>query len=54
MENYENNKNEIVSRIIDLKNTIEKEKKPRKKRESKKPKLPTFTICKGPVVVKFE
>jgi hypothetical protein len=29
------------------------EKKPRKKRESKKPKPPTFTISHEPVVVKF-
>jgi hypothetical protein len=51
MEEYENKKKEIIQNIIDLKATIEK--KPRKKRESKKPKLPTFTIQHGPVVINF-
>jgi len=31
-----------------------KEKKPRKKRESKKPKPPTFTISHEPVIVSFK
>lgn len=53
METYEKTKNEIVSKIEALKTEI-KEKKPRKKRESKKPKPPTFTIHQGPVVVKFD
>lgn len=30
------------------------EKKPRKKRESKKPKPPTLEIKQGPIVVKFD
>lgn len=51
-EIYEKTKNEIVSEIGALKAAI-KEKKPRKKRESKK-KLPTFEIKQGPVVIKFD
>lgn len=52
METYEKTKNEIVSKIEALKTEI-KEKKPRKKRESKK-KPPTFTISHEPVLVKFD
>ena len=52
MDTYEKNKNEIMLKIGELKTEI-KEKKPRKKRESKK-KPPTLTITHEPVNISFK
>jgi hypothetical protein len=38
----------------DIPKLVITEKKPRKKRETKKKKVQTFTIEKGPVVLSFE
>jgi hypothetical protein len=52
MDTYTTNKNEIIRKIVGLKEAIEK--KPRKKRESKKPKPPTLSISHETVIMKFD